>query len=392
MNLEILSKEVQQFINENLTTDVHKILLRQSPFLNVSPKELVEQIEAKVKSKKKLPTWFSTDNIIYPNKLNLSQSSSEQTAFYKASLVKGDSVVDLTGGLGIDCFGFSKKTRSVVHVEQNKSLSRIAAHNFKKLGIPNIECVNEDSISFLKNSLTSFDWIYIDPSRRDRENKKVYYLTDCEPDVTTQIDFFLSKAPNILIKTGPLLDLSIGLKQLKNVKEIHIVALSNEVKEILWILEKDFIKEPLLKTVNFQNSGAQYFECRPSDEQEAVATYSSPQEYIYEPNAAILKSGAFKYVGNHYKLDKLHPNSHLYTTPVVIPFPGRIFRVENSCDYANKAFKRLKISKANVTVRNFPDSVAKVRKKLRIQDGGEKFIFCTTDLEQQPILLVCTKG
>ena len=253
MNPVILKKEVQQFINDNLATDVHRILLSKSPFADVSSKQLVEQIESKLKAREKLPTWFETNNIVYPKKLNLSQSSSEKAAFYKASLLNGKSIVDLTGGFGVDCFAFSKQLKNVVHVEQNESLSPIAAHNFRQLGASNVECITSEGIDFLKNATASFDWIYIDPSRRNRENKKVYYLADCEPDVTQQFNLLFSKSPNILLKTGPLLDISAGLLQMPNVREIHIVAISNDVKEVLWVLQKDYTNEPLIKTLNFKN-------------------------------------------------------------------------------------------------------------------------------------------
>ena len=389
MNSKILTKEAQRFINENLTTDIHTILLKKSPFPNVSSKELVEQIESKVKSKQKLPTWFATENIYYPNKLNLSQTSSEVAADYKANLVFGENIVDLTGGLGIDSLAFSKKLKEVIHVEQNKELSIIANYNFNQLGAKNIECISKDGISYLENTSKTFDWIYVDPSRRDKDNKKVYYLSDCEPNVTTHLEALFSKSKNILIKTGPLLDLNMGLKELSHVKEIHIVAIANEVKEILWILELGFTNEPLIKTVNFKNDSIQHFQLDIKQEQTAISIYSQPQTYLYEPNAAILKSGAFNYIGQHYNLNKLHPNSHLYTSGNLITFPGRVFKIENILDYSKKSIKKIGLTKANVTTRNFPDSVAKIRKKLDLKDGGEIYIFCTTDLNQKKILLVC---
>lgn len=387
----MLSKEVQAYINDNLRTDIHRLLLKKSPFPKVSSRELVEQIESKNKSKQKLPSWFVKENIYYPNKLNLSQSSSESTAAYKAGLIKGNTIVDLTGGFGADCAAFSQKMNRVVHVERHKELSDIARHNFNILGIRNIECLVENSIVYLNNGSLSFDWIYIDPSRRDNENKKVYYLSDCEPDLTKHLELLFSKSPNILVKTGPLLDLRSGLDQLQYVKEIHIIALENDVKEVLWMLEKDFTQEPIIKTVNFKNSGSQTFEFKMSEERTAEPTYSNPAKYLYEPNAAILKSGAFQSIGIRYGLNKLHPNSHLYTSPRLSPFPGRRFKIQEVLDYSKKSIKRSGISKANITTRNFPDSVAAVRKKLGVKDGGNDYIFCTTDIVQNRILLWCKK-
>jgi hypothetical protein len=386
VNLEILSEEAQRFINDNLTSDIHTILLKKSPFPNLTTKELVEQIESKIKSKYKLPSWFAAENIYYPNKLNLSQTSSEIAADYKATLVHGEKIADLTGGLGVDSFAFSKKFKEVIHLEQNQTLSKIANYNFKQLGAANIECISQDGISYIENTTRIFDWIYLDPSRRDKENKKVYYLSDCEPNVTTHLDVFFSKSKNILLKTGPLLDLNIGLKELGQVKEIHIVAIANEVKEILWILELGYTSKPLIKTVNFKNDDIQHFQFGIEQEQTASSTFSLPQTYLYEPNAAILKSGAFNFIGQHYNLDKLHPNSHLYTSDNLITFPGRIFEIKNILDYSKKSIKKIGLSKANVATRNFPDSVAKIRKKLDLKDGGEIYIFCTTDSNQKKIV------
>lgn len=391
MNSFILTNEVQQFINDNLNSDVHKILFKKSPFTELSTKELVEQIESKIKAKQKIPTWFKTDNIIYPNKLNLSQTSSELTAEYKASLVSGTNLIDLTGGFGVDSFAFSKKITNVVHVEKNKELSALAKHNFNQLKITNLTCESDDGISFLKISKELFDWIYIDPSRRDKNNKKVYYLSDCEPNILEHIDLLFSKSNNILIKTGPLLDLNSGLKQLNNVKEIHIIAIGNDVKEVLWILNKNYSKETLIKTINIKNDVEQKFEFKLSKENSAVSTYSLPKAYLYEPNASILKSGAFNLVGKHYNLEKLHPNSHLYTSNDLIEFPGRVFKIIQEIDYSKKSIKKIGLSKANITTRNFPDSVATIRKKLQLKDGGDTYLIFTTNKNQSLITLYCSQ-
>ena len=391
MNLKILSHEVQQFINENLTSDIHKILLKKSPFAEITSKELVEQIESKLKAKHKLPTWFATKNIIYPNKLNLSQTSSELAALYKSSLVQGKTLIDITAGLGIDSFAFSKNINKVIHVEKSEKLSAIAQHNFIQLGATNIECISTDGISFLKNNPQSFDWIYLDPSRRDKNNKKVYYLSDCEPDVSEHLDFLFTKSNNILIKTGPLLDLNNGLKQLRNVKEIHIIAIGNEVKEVLWLLDKNYSEEPQIKTINFKNEIEQIFQFHLNQERSVISTYSRPLAFLYEPNAAILKSGAFEYIGKHYNLNKIHSNSHLYTSGELISFPGRVFKILNILDYSKKSLKKINTSKANITTRNFPDSVEKIRKKLQLKDGGNSYLFFTTDKDQKLIVINCTQ-
>lgn len=389
MNLKILSNEVQQYINENLASDIHKILLKKSPFSEVTSKELVEQIESKSKSKQKLPTWFAAKNIFYPNKINLSQTSSEVAAHYKSSLVQGKTLIDITAGLGIDSFAFSKNINKIIHVEKNEELSAIAQHNFIQLEATKIECISADGIYFLKNNSQTFDWIYLDPSRRDKNNNKVYYLSDCEPDVNEHLNFLFTKSNNILIKTGPLLDLNNGLKQLRSVKEIHIVAIGNDVKEVLWLLEKNYSEEPLIKTINFKNENKQTFDFYSNQERSAISTYSIPLAYLYEPNAAILKSGSFEYVGRYYNLNKIHSNSHLYTSDKLISFPGRVFKILNILDYSKKSLKNLDISKANITTRNFPDSVEKIKKKLSLKDGGHTYLFFTTNKDQKLIVINC---
>ncbi|WP_338039368.1 hypothetical protein [Maribacter litopenaei] len=233
MNENLLHRKVQDFINHNLNTDVHAILLGKKEFTNVDNKEIVEQIESKRKARKKLPTWFATNSIYYANKLNISQTSSEVTGHYKANLVSGNTLLDLTGGFGIDTYCFSKKVKQVFHIEANEGLSKIAEHNFKQLGLNNVICVAEDGIEYLKTYHGKIDWIYLDPSRRDKDNKKVYFLKDCEPDVTQWLELFFSKADNILIKTGPLLDISLGIQRLQNVSTVHVLSVDNEVKEIL---------------------------------------------------------------------------------------------------------------------------------------------------------------
>jgi hypothetical protein len=391
VNPKILSNEVQRFINDNLASDIHKILLKKSPFAEVTSKELVEQIESKSKSKQKLPTWFATKNIFYPNKLSLSQTSSEISAHYKSSLIQGETLIDITAGLGIDSYAFSKNMNKVIHVEKNEELSAIAQHNFIELGVTNIECISTEGISFLKNSPQSFDWIYLDPSRRDKNNKKVYYLSDCEPDVNEHLNFLFTKSNNILIKTGPLLDLNNGLKQLKNVKEVHIVAIGNDVKEVLWLLEKNYSEEPLIKTINIKNKIEQTFQFYVNQEQSAISTYSRPMTFLYEPNAAILKSGSFEYIGSHYNLNKLHSNSHLYTSEKLITFPGRVFKILNVLDYSKKSLKKINISKANITTRNFPDSVEKIRLKFSLKDGGKTYLFFTTNKDHKLMVINCAQ-
>ena len=392
MNDAILHADVQAFITENLHMDIPTLLFQKSPFNEVSTKELAEQIEAKLKSKKKLPTWFSSENIYYANKLNISQTSSELTAEYKASMVSGNSLADITAGFGVDAHAFSRKINQVYHVEKNQILSNIAQSNFKSMGVDNVDVIHADGIDFLKQTKKKFDWIYVDPSRRTDNKEKVYFLSDCEPDITVHLDQLFSKSDTILIKTGPLLDLSIGTSQLRHVKQIHIVAVDNDVKEVLWVLERGFEDEPIVKAVNLKKDNRESFEFLPSEEKIAVPNFSRPRNYLFEPNAALLKSGAFKSISSKLDVFKLHQHSHLYTSNELKDFPGRRFKIKKVINYNKKEVRQLGLTKANISTRNFPDSVATIRKKLKLTDGGTDYLFFTKNLEDELVVVCCQKA
>lgn len=391
MNKNILNTGVQQFIKNNYNTDMMSVLLKKPIFEGISQKELVAQCEAKKKCKDKLPIWFSTAGIYYPNKLHIEQTSSELTAEYKTRLVHGKSLLDVTGGLGVDSLFFSRKIAHIIHCEIDQNLSEIATYNFNILGKKNIQCKAENGLHFLVENDVYFDWIFIDPSRRNNLQKKVFFLGDCLPNVPENLSLLFSKTDRILLKTSPLLDFSIGINELKFVKEIHVVAIENEVKELLWILEKNYEKAIQIKTINFTKSTEETFNFILKDEKGTVPEYDLPQKFLFEPNSAILKSGAFKLVGNHFGLQKLHEHSHLYTSKTIVNFPGRSFRITKTIPYNKKELQKLGISKANVSIRNFPYSVAILRKKHHIKDGGETYLFFTTGMENNLLVLVCEK-
>ncbi|WP_299126912.1 RsmD family RNA methyltransferase [uncultured Winogradskyella sp.] len=391
MNKRLLNTEIQKFINDNLNSDVSSLLLKGINFKNISPKEIIEQIESKKRSQKKLPTWFKTSKIYYPNKLNIEQTSSELTAEYKSKLISGHSIIDLTGGFGVDCFYFSKQINEVTHCEINTELSKVVAFNYESLNVTNIKCINKSGIDTLKQINTQFDWIYIDPSRRDDAKKKVFLLSDCTPKVKTFQGLFLKYAKHVMIKTSPLLDIKATKNDLKHVKALHIVAVNNDVKELLWVLERNYTSQLTIKTINLSRSIPQIFDFNFNDEPTAEAKYSLPLSYLYEPNSAVLKAGAFNSVSNAFNIAKLHKHSHIYTSDSLIEFPGRRFKIENVIPFNKKAFAKEKISKANVTTRHFPLSVGDIRKKLKIKDGGLHYLFFTTNINDEKIILICSK-
>ena len=391
MNYSILNIEIQEFINNNLDSDIHPILLKGIHFEDVETKEIIEQIEAKKKCQKKLSTWFETDQIYYPNKLNIEQCSSELTAQYKAQLISGQSIIDITGGFGVDCFYFSKQFKNVTHCEINNSLSEIVTYNNKQLGITNIETLNIDVINYLNSSDKEYDWIYVDPSRRHDAKGKVFFLKDCQPNILEHLDLLFEHSSIIMVKTSPLLDISAGINELKHVKEIHVVAVNNEVKELLWILEQGFDGEISIKTVNLKKVSQEYFNFSFDNEDTSEVKYSLPLAYLYEPNSAILKAGAFNSVSKQFGLYKLHKHSHLYTSDTLIDFPGRCFKIEKVIPYSKKQLQKEKITQANITTRNFPETVQQIRKKFKIIDGGDSYLFFTTDSNNEKVVVIAKK-
>ena len=390
MNLAILRPEIQQFITDNLKSNITKLILKGSPFDDVSIQELANQIIAKLKSEQKLSSWFNTQNIYYPEKISIEQTSSEVTANYKSTLIKGTSIIDITGGFGVDCFYFSKHFKDVTHCEINEDLSIIVKHNYLQLKKENIITFSGDGLEFIKNYKANFDCIYIDPSRRNDLKGKVFLLNDCLPNVPENIDFLFSKTNQILIKNSPILDITSTINELKFVKEIHIVALNNEVKELLFLLEKEYDKAVKIKTINIGKNSTQSFNF--NYKEEVISTYSKPLTYLYEPNAAILKSGGFHEISHQLNIFKLHQHSHLYTSSEIINFPGRVFKIEEVLNYDKKKVKKLiPENKANITIRNFPKTVEQIRKETKIKDGGSLYLFFTTDLENKRICILCSK-
>lgn len=390
MNKELLHTEVQEYIDSNLKTDLPNLVLKGSPFNEISIQTLAEQILSKSKCFSKLPTWYAAKNIYYPKPINIEQTSSELTAHHKSTLISGESLIDLTGGLGVDAYFFSKKIDQVTHCEIDKELSSIVVHNFSQMRVINVDCKNEDGISYLQNSNRNFDWVYIDPSRRNELKTKVFRLEDCLPDVTAHLDTFLEHTSNVMIKLSPFLDISSTITRLQFVKEVHIVAVKNDVKELIVVIEKGYQGACKLKALNIVKDKKDLFEgTYPS---QAIPNFSLAKKYLFEPNSAILKSGLFNEVSFQLNLYKLHINSHLYTSDVLIDFPGRSFEIKKVYKYNRKQLKKeFGAKKANITTRNFHESVAQIRKKTGIKEGGNDYLFFTTDMEEKAVMIHCLK-
>ena len=393
MNKHLLDPDVVAYLKEHYKDDASRVILKKSPFPDVSSQELAQQLIGLQKAEKKLPTWFTTPQVYFPPKLNLEQTSSENTAAYKARLFKGKRCIDLTGGFGVDDYYLSKQFEQVTHCELNKDLAEIAQHNYAKLHIENVKVAFENSLEVLKNSQENYDLIYADPSRRHDSKGKVFMLKDCEPNIPQNLDFLLEKAETLLIKTSPLLDITAALNELNHVVSIHCVALKNEVKELLWIIAKTQNTDSLnYVAVNLDSDFDAPVLLNHNALTQAEAIYGKPSSYLYEPNAALLKLGAFNWISENYKLDKLSANAHLYTSENCISFPGRRFKIDAVINYSKKEISKLfKNTQANITTRNFKESVAALRKKFRIKDGGDVYLFFTTLANNSAVVIKCRK-
>lgn len=385
----ILTDDVQDFIQKNLDKNHADLALKKNPFPFIDYPTLINQIISKKKAKDKLPTWFSTKNIIYPTKISIEQTSSEITAKYKASLLNGEKLIDLTGGFGIDDYFFAQKFSEVFHCEISNELSSIVSHNYSVLNQQNINCLQGDSFEILKQLDMRFDWIYIDPSRRSDIKGKVFLLNDCLPNVPELLDDYFKFTNNILIKTAPILDITSGLNELKFVKKIHIVAIRNEIKELLWEIEKDYSNDITISSVNIENEIIHKLET--IYRKEYIASYSLPKKYLYEPNSSIMKSGNMDFISSSFGLDKLHQHSHLFTSDEILDFQGRSFHIDEVIPFQKEFMKAHQNKKMNCTTRNFPLSVEEIKKKFKIKDGGTIFAFFTININNEKIVLICTK-
>ncbi|RWU10341.1 hypothetical protein [Pedobacter chitinilyticus] len=371
MNNNILGKEVQAYINSHLNADVSKIVLSKSPFPEVSSAELANQIAAKKKAEKKLPTWFNTKEVYYPTMLSIEQTSSEDTAKYKSNLAKGKRLIDITAGFGVDSYYFSKKMEEVYSCEINEELSAISAYNAELLDAKSIQCLAIDGLAYLSETEGTFDTIYIDPARRSTSGK-VFKLADCTPNVVEHFQLLLNKAARIIIKTSPLLDLQAGLTELKNVSEIHIVSVKNECKELLWVIDKNFNEETKIICATL-NSSIKQIELPLHDDSDVVLMEKVQSSgYLYEPDAALMKSGAFNAIANAFTLTKLGKQSHLYfSEDLKEDFIGRIFKITQI--YAPNELKKEKNLQGNVIIRNFPERAENLVKKLKIKPDQDTF-------------------
>lgn len=372
------------FIKEHIDDDIHTLLLKKNKNFPFDYIFAVEQIEIRKKIKQKLPSWHKNYRLIFPSKLSYEQASSEITARYKQRLLQGSSVCDLTGGLGIDSFYLSQVAKQAIYVEISRDYCEAAVHNFAELGVSSIQVVHDNCEHYIDSTNCFSDTYYIDPARRGYENRRLYALSDCEPDILKLKDKILSKGKRLIVKSSPMLDIHASLQAFGDVAQVHILSVKNECKELLFVIDNASTgKDTQLVCVNFSTSDKEqiYIAGFKEEKENTPVVLGELRKFLYEPNASILKAGLFRSISAKYHIDKLHINSHLYTSDEMVDyFPGRIFEITESFDFSKKNMASVarKYPQANISVRNFPLPADVLRGKMRIKEGGDIYLFATT--------------
>lgn len=373
--------------------DVNTLALKIKDSADVDSKFVLRQIAGAQVMRRKMPTWAENSDVIYPDHLPLEQCSSYYTACYKRDIVdrilqNRDKMADLTGGLGVDFFMLSLLFKTATYAERNTALCDIVRHNFGVFNRTNAIFSNVNGVDFINNSNGFFNLLYIDPARRNSAGRKTVRIEDCEPDILAFQDVMIQKADMVLVKLSPMADMADVVSKLHNVREVHLVATANECKELLVVLQKGFTAEPQIFTTN----DSQHYTFTLSAERECVANLfldtNLNEKFLFEPNAAVMKSGAFKMVAKDFNVNKLSVSSHLYVSDHDVPeFPGRRFKIESSGAAKNYAG----LCAAGLAVRNFPEKAEVLKKKLKIRDGGDNYFFATTLYNGLKVMVKCIK-
>ena len=379
--LNVLSNpEIQAFIKAHEADDVAALALKKPPAADWPYARILEQIKARQKAAQKIPLWQEREGVVFPPADIIEQASSAATARYKAQLVQGEHVIDLTAGAGVDSCAFTEHFNHVTSVEQSGDLATTLAHNAPLLSDKRWDVVHQTAETFIRGAPHA-DLIYIDPQRRKESRKGLYRFSDCSPDITALLPALKACAPKVIIKASPMLDITKGAQELEAVSAVHVVEWQGQCKEVLYVLDFEKSVEAsqiAITAVSLDDEGVAVasFSFTPAQEETAKITYGPPQRYLYEPGPAFLKSGGYKILAAHCGMAKLHPHTHLYTSEACVPdFPGRGFEI--IAKYPAQA-KKIPLSQANLTVRNFPQKAPDLQKKLKLKDGGDDFLFACT--------------
>ncbi|AZB33023.1 class I SAM-dependent methyltransferase [Chryseobacterium bernardetii] len=377
--VKLINKEIQKYINANLNTDLHALLLKKSPFPEVSMQEIVQQIKGKQVAEKKFP-FLLKEGIVFPPQLNLEQSSSEKTALYKSEILSGNTFIDLTSGFGIDAYYLSQNFDDITLIEQNTELLEIVEHNWNILG-RRAKFINRKLEDFLAENKENFDVIYLDPARRDQNKNKVFLLEDLSPNILEIQKKLQSISSLVVIKLSPLIDLKYLISVLPGISRIDIIAVKNDVKEVVVFLSNENTAKMICNCVNLE-SGESTFSFIFWEEENAQSEYSEPEKFIYIPNNSILKAGIFNLISEKCRVKKLHPNTHIYTSSEKIDdFPGRVFEMET---VDSKKIK--KKEQYNIISKNYPLKPEEIKKKYGLKDGGNDYLIFTQSKKGKIIL------
>ena len=376
---ECHSAEFRQFVQDHLEEDPALLLFKYQGKVGFDLKPAVQQIAARQKAAKKLPAWSKNLSLLFPASISVEQSSSEQTAAFKAEGHRGNKVIDLTGGFGVDFFHLSQGFAKGVYCEQQAELFQISRHNLSTLKPGKFDFIEGDGLEFLRKTTQHFDLIYADPARRGIGNQKLYKLQDCEPNLVDAWPLLQSKSDSILLKVSPMLDLTQAWTELPDIQKITVVSVRNEVKELLLHWDKANEGAPKMIAVVDLESGLPQFEFEPKAEEQPHSQFAEAGKYLIEPLAGILKAGAFNLFGLQFGLKKLERNSHLYTSEnFTAGIPGRVFEVLQEISPKKQEIKTFFPSgKVNVICRNYVTGTEELKKKFGLKDGGEDYLIGT---------------
>ena len=385
-----MNEATLEFIRIHADEDVRQLAFLGNKHPEVDMAYALDQIAGRQKARVKIPSWASIDGIVYPPHISMEQCSSEQTARYKARIAgNGEKIVDLTAGFGVDMAFMSAGFKQAVHVEMQPQLCAISSENYKHLGLNHVQVVCNDGVGYL-HQMEHADLIFIDPARRDQHGARTYGIADCTPNVLEIIDEMLQKADRVMIKLSPMLDWQKTVADVGNVSQVHIVSVGNECKELLLEVKKG--KDEKVKV--FCVNDDQVFSYEIGETHPFTPSPLHSFTFLYEPNASVMKAGCFNLISHRFGITQPDANSHLFLSDKLVEgFPGRGFVIERVSTMNKRELKEALagIDKANVAVRNFPLSVADLRKRLKLKDGGDVYIFATTDAKKGHLVMVCRK-
>ena len=356
---------------------------------------IAQQVKARQRIRKKLPSWFANEDIEFPNTLPLEQCSSELAAKYRASLLQGESLADLTGGFGVDAFAFASEFSKVYHVERDESLSRLVARNVRALALEEkFQVIHANGIQWLDSQKSRFDVLYLDPARRDVRGLKVSSLKAYEPNLSQVWRNLLSRAEIVAVKLSPGLDIDAALKELAGIYEVHVLSVGNECKECCFLAKKGWGGEAKIVCANYGvGHGWCRFEFSRNEEKSLDGTYGAFQKYLYEPNPSIMKGGGFKVLGKRMGIPLVHQRTRFYSSDsFVTDFPGRIFQIVEKGDLRKQTASELFLEgKANVMARNVGLTSEELRNRLKLRDGGDQYAIGAMDISGKRQLLKCIR-